>query len=124
MTNNDNKVSLVNIGGGAAVEKFDQELKRAIDNILDPNTIPDVKRVITLKLEIKPDKNRDFGPATIHCDSKLAPAKPHATNLYFGKNDDGEGVAAEHNMRQMQLQFNQHTGDDNVTPLESRRQES
>lgn len=52
------KLSLVNLGGGAAVEMFDEALEKVLENILDPNTEAKTKRVITLKMTISPAENR------------------------------------------------------------------
>lgn len=45
-------VTLVSIGGGAAVELFDIELERVLANIKDVNTDPKTRRRITLVVDI------------------------------------------------------------------------
>jgi hypothetical protein len=54
-------VSLQNLGGGAAIELFDLELQKVLENISDENTRPAVVREITLKVKIKPGDDRDYG---------------------------------------------------------------
>ena len=48
------KVSLTNLGNGAAVELFDHELQKVLANIDDPNTDPKEKRKI-IALSSQPD---------------------------------------------------------------------
>jgi len=79
------QISLSNLKDGAAIEIFDYELQKVLKNILDPNTNAEAVREITLKVKIKPDKNRDFGPVSIQGISKLAPAEPIVTQAFFGR---------------------------------------
>ena len=52
------QLNLNNIKGGAAVEMFEQELARVLENINNPNTEPDATREITMKFTFKPAKDR------------------------------------------------------------------
>jgi len=65
------QISLINLGGGAAVEKFQIELNQVLANIMDVNT-DEGKREIVLKVEFKPSRDRDACDIRIHCKSKLA----------------------------------------------------
>lgn len=47
-------VTLSNLAGGGVVERFDDELKVVLKNMLDPNTTLGVREV-NLKVKIKPD---------------------------------------------------------------------
>lgn len=76
-------MSLSNIGGGGAVEKFDDELKKVIENILDLNT-GDGARSITLKCVIKPDRNRDVCQVGVTVTSKLMSVQPFGTSIHVG----------------------------------------
>ena len=87
-------VSLATIGGGAAVERFDDELKRVLDNIIDPNTPPKALRKVTLEVKIKPDADREIGQVEILVKSQIAPAEAYETKFIIGK-DLGHGVATE-----------------------------
>ena len=71
LNTSDEKLSLANLGGGAAVEKFDTELQKVLDNIADPNTVENAGREVTLKVKIKP-KERDYAKVQILCGSKPA----------------------------------------------------
>ena len=99
MITNDEPITLTTLGGGAAVEKFDDAFQRVLDNIVDPNTKPDAVREIILKVKIKPDENRNVGHVIISCDPKLAPESVFRTTCAIGS-VNGKGVAREyvHNM--------------------------
>lgn len=104
-------VNLENLGKGAAAEMFQSELERVIANIHDPNTKADAVRGVTLKVKIKPDKNRrDFASVEISCDGKLAAIMPYETSLYTGM-DNGKGVATEFNPDQGHLTVTSEEGE-------------
>jgi hypothetical protein len=95
------EVTLATIGGGAAVEKFDDELLRVVENIMDPNT--DLKeREVVLKVKIKPMKERGSSTVEVSCFSKLRPAESFCTQFYMGRSKEGIKVF-ESNPQQMLL---------------------
>lgn len=102
----DEIVRLDTIGCGAALELFDIELGRVLENIADVNTEAEAKRTITLTVKIKPNKMREAGEIEIACESKLAPARPADAVLFFGKRG-GRRIAVEHDPRQMGM-FDKH----------------
>lgn len=67
------KASLLTIGGGAAVNKFDHALLEAIKNCRDPNTDTKTVRKITLEVKLLPDANREKLSVEFIAKSKLAP---------------------------------------------------
>lgn len=95
----DEIVTLASVSNGAALELFDRELKRVIENIADINTSPKAKREINLKIVIQPDEERGIGFASLEVTAKLAGVKPVASTMYFGKKD-GEFVAVTRNINQ------------------------
>lgn len=97
------QITLSNIGGGAAVEKFEDEFRRVVDNILDPNTPAKATRKVVLTIEIKPSADRSFGPVTVSATSKLPPRKSFSTVAFFGR-DGGDPVAFEENPAQVTVQ--------------------
>lgn len=99
---NNERVSLENLGSGAAVELFNLELQRVLDNIIDENTKCGVVREVTLKVRIKPDEDREWGTVEIAASSKLAPVHPYPTQIIIGK-ERGKGVATEHDPKQMKM---------------------
>lgn len=106
MSESESRVSLVNLMGGLAVERFDDELARVLANIVDPNTPAAAKREVTLKLSFKPDKGRDLGQVDIAVSSKLAPAEKVSTRVFIAVTKAGP-VATEHNPNQPRLPFDQ-----------------
>lgn len=99
--NEEGKVSLSTLARGAAIERFDDELQRVLNNIIDPNTTEGA-REITLKVKIKPDADRVTGSVQVVCQSKVCPSRPCSTLIYIGK-ERGKGVAFEHNPEQLQM---------------------
>ena len=95
------QVTLATLRGGAAVEMFDYELQRVLDNILDINTTLTAREVV-LKVKIKPDDDRSIGSVEISCGAKLAAPKPCTSRFYLGK-DRGKAVAFEHNPEQLRM---------------------
>jgi hypothetical protein len=95
-------VSLANLGRGAAIEQFDEEFGRVVENILDPNTISTAERNITLKVILKPNDNRDFCIVGVACTSKLSPVKTFSTQVFIGRNAKGI-MATEHNPQQLKM---------------------
>lgn len=94
-------VSLAELGNGAAVELFGAELERVLKNIADPNTEAEAKRQIVVKVTMKPNEDRDVVTTLIDVRAKLAPAKPHGTVLFTGRDRSGEFRAIERNQRDM-----------------------
>lgn len=95
-------VSLENLGAGAALELFEVELQKVLDNISDENTKPTAPREVSLKIRIKPDEDRAAADVSIQAGSKLAPVRPYSTQIVFGI-DHGQNVAREHNPKQLRF---------------------
>lgn len=101
-------VSLETLGGGshdhmsAAVELFNLEFQRVLDNCLDPNTKATEKRQVQLTVKIKPDEDRESCMVEIHATSKLAAIRPYPTNIFLGKDGD-RAVAVEHDPKQRNI---------------------
>ncbi len=91
-------LSLSNLKSGAAVEMFDDELKRVLTNIQDVNTDPKTVRELTLTVKIKPSEDREFGAVSMEVKSKLAHPKPETTFINMGKRG-GRAVAVEQGQR-------------------------
>ena len=96
------QVSLDTLGFGAAAEMFQAELEKLVFNIADPNTKPELKRNITLKLVVKPTEDRSMCAVEIHCDSKLAPVLPFESTMFVGV-EHGVAVATEYSPQQQSL---------------------
>jgi len=91
---NEEKLTLLNLGGGAAAEKFEREMERVLLNIMDPNTPPDKEREIVLKVKMKPNEARNQIAINITCDSKVAGNWAFKTAALIGR-DRGRAVAQE-----------------------------
>ena len=87
--------SVLEMAQGAIAERADYEMARIIDNILDPNTAPTKKRVLTLTLEIHPDAERRNLRMICTAKSKLEPTNPVATALYVANGEMGEMTVVE-----------------------------
>lgn len=97
----DEVLELATLAGGAVQEKFEDELFKVMDNILDVNTSETAVREITIKLKIRPNKTRTSSGIEIVCASKLAPTVSFETQIFHGKNAKGEIKVAEQDLRQM-----------------------
>jgi hypothetical protein len=95
-------VTLDTIGGGALSELFDAELSRILSNITDPNTDTTTKRVMTITVKFKPNRDRDVADVELTCGSKLAGIMTVSTQLFMGKRD-GRLIAVESDPRQSSL---------------------
>jgi len=95
MRTKDEKVSLKNLAKGAAIERFDLELKKIITNILDVNTDADAVREITLKVKLKPSEDRDFVAIGFQVTAKPAPLSAVFTKAFLDRDVQGQGEAFE-----------------------------
>lgn len=89
------KLNLAEMAEGAFMERANQELKRAIENIADPNTDPKKARRVTLSITLKGDEKRDV--VDFEVQSKFSPisARPIVTKVIIDRDRDGSVVGAE-----------------------------
>ena len=97
------KVTLNNIGNGAAKELFDYELQRVLENIEDSNTDPTKVREITMKFKMKPSADREVIITEILAVSKLVPDVPFSLTMYPQKEKGGDLVAYQKDPNQYEL---------------------
>jgi hypothetical protein len=95
-------VTLDTIAGGALSELFEAELSRILANIADPNTDTKAKRVITIQVAFKPNRDRDIADVELKCHSKLAGIMTVNSVLYMGRRE-GKLIAVESDPRQSRL---------------------
>jgi hypothetical protein len=95
-------VTLDSIGNGALSELFDAELARILSNITDPNTDALTRRVMTITLRFKPNRDRDVADVELTCGSKLAGIMTVSTQLFMGRHR-GKLIAVENDPRQSTL---------------------
>lgn len=88
-------VDLNEVAHGTLATRFNEELKRVLENIADPNTDADKKRTITITVNVAGDQDRDVLYTDIVVRSKLQPARPATTKLMMGVNPNGNMTASE-----------------------------
>jgi hypothetical protein len=94
--NKANSKSILEMAHGAIMERTDYEMKKVLDNILDPNTKAAKKRTLTVTLELLPDDDRRQISVKATSKSKLEPTNAVSTALYItGDTDTGEATAVE-----------------------------
>jgi hypothetical protein len=77
--------TLTTVARGALPELFERELGKVLENILDPNTPPGAKRVITIKVTFRPlGEERNEVVTVAHATSTLAPVKLVQGTTYVG----------------------------------------
>ena len=111
---NEEGVSLDNICEGAAIERFNFAMQAIVENVLDPNTVATAPRELTLKLKIKPDKDRSFANVEMSVTNKLAPIAP--VGVIMAINPNSETFHEVKQAKQMELSLGK------VTPMAARRQ--
>lgn len=97
-------VNLINLGNGTAVERFDHELQKVLNNIKDVNTDAKKSRSVSLKVTFLPHGDRSGMQVIVDCSSKLAtvPAAEAGT-IFILKNKEGDLQAYSHDIRQEEL---------------------
>lgn len=82
--NEQQKTSIIKMARGAVIERIDLEMLKVMENVQDLNTEPGKARQITIKVNFKPDNNRENIKVSYQVQSSLAPAAPIETSLYAG----------------------------------------
>jgi len=96
------EISLATLHGGVAMDLFSEELRKVMENIADPNATPDAVRTISIKVRIKPDKERRFATTTVSSSSTLAPVSPTEGTMFF-RSAGGSLSAYEDDWQQKEL---------------------
>ena len=73
MSNGYEKAMLETINDGKAINKFNFELKRAIQNCMDGNTSTKKPRKVILEMTLKPDETRESITSSFEVKTKLCP---------------------------------------------------
>jgi len=89
------KMSLLTVCGGCAQERFDHELQKILENVLDPNTEATAARSITLTVKIKPDEDRETLRSELVVKANPAPLSPMGSFSLLGKDVKGKAEAHE-----------------------------
>lgn len=90
MNQDERKKSFLELCRGAMLERFDYEMEKVVDNILDPNTPATKPRSITLTLTLKPDGDRKqiFHETVVK--SKVQPTNPISGSVAVMPDHNGE----------------------------------
>ena len=80
---------------GAMTERFNRELDRVLNNVLDPNTSPKAKRQIQIIFDVIPNERRDAAEFKTDVKSKLAPAMAISQTVFLRQDDEGRVTATE-----------------------------
>lgn len=97
-------VGLENIGNGAAVEMFNNELKNLVENVIDPNTEHKKTRKITLEVCVKVSEDRKTVMGEIRVKKQLAGKKTFPVVAFIGE-ENGEPIMIESKYSEELLPF-------------------
>lgn len=91
------QVELSSLGNGVVVERFNNALAKAIENVLDVDTPEKFARKVVLTIKMKPmNADRDSLNYEFSVETKLSSPKSHSGVMYVGK-EKGSFVAYETN---------------------------
>lgn len=90
-----NMVDLNDFANGALAARFNEELKKVLENIQDPNTKAKSARKITLTLSLQPDEDRELAIVDIQAKSTLVHRAGVSTKLLIDRDNDGKVVGKE-----------------------------
>ena len=97
-------LTLHNLGNGGAIELFETELERVLENILDLNTDAKAKRKIVLTVTFTPNSDRNEVATDVDCASKLAPMNAASATVFVGRDRHTQiPRAVTHDPRQMEM---------------------
>ena len=96
------RLTLGNLCGGAVAEVFERELNEVLENILDPNTDPQLKRVITMEVRLKPYEDRTGADIEFSCRSRIAPVTSVRSRFYLTR-VDGKPLAISNDPKQLTI---------------------
>ena len=77
------EVSLSTINQGHVVDLFEEAMRKVMENIADENTPPTKERVITIKISVKPNEEREHAVTRVGVTTTLAPVKPSESIVLF-----------------------------------------
>lgn len=78
------ELSIPTLANGALNERLNEEIGKVIANISDPNTPAEKARAITMKMTIKPNKQRNMADVFVATSSTLCAPTPIETGIYIG----------------------------------------
>lgn len=91
---------------GGVTERFNDELKRVLENVFDPNTDAKKKRGITMSISITPNERRDAAEFKVEVKSTLAPPVPNAQTVFLNRDEKTGTITATEITNQTPGQMN------------------
>lgn len=88
-------VNMDTFAEGGVQERLNQELAKALENVMDLNTDPKKARTVQLTIKIKPAENRQTAEVEITAKTSLAPAKAIPATIILDRDMDGKATAKE-----------------------------
>lgn len=82
-------VDLENFADGAVAERFNIELKKVLENLVDPNTDAKKKRKVQLTVTVKGNEKRELAEIEISAKTTLAPANAIETTIIIDRDKNG-----------------------------------
>lgn len=88
-------IDLNDFAEGAMKEKFNQEFKKVLENIKDPNTKSEAKRKLIVELTFETDEDRELSTVTVTTKTKLADRVGIPTRVIIDRDGNGNIIASE-----------------------------
>lgn len=88
-------IDLNTFAGGALAERTNIEIKKALENISDPNTDHKKARKVTVVITLKANEKRNLANVMIDTKSTLVPAVGVESELIIDLDKDGSVTGAE-----------------------------
>ena len=82
------ELSLFNVVGGAADERFKREVALVMENWMDPNTTAETKRTVTMEFSFQPFDNRQGAEVSLTVKSKMAAADSVTGQVFLTRRKD------------------------------------
>lgn len=98
--------SLDELMDGALTERFNTELRKVLENVLDPNTDAKKKRQIQINIFITPNDRRDAAEFKIEVKSTVAAPVPAAQTVFLQMDEQTGAVTATEITNQVPGQIN------------------
>ena len=90
-------IDIEELAGGALSVQLNKAIEEVTENIQDPNTDAEKARRVTITIEFKPSKARDYASTKISMKTALAPVASINTDMVMGRNlETGECEAYEY----------------------------
>lgn len=106
------KITLTTLGSGVLSELFEEDFGKVLRNIADENTKADAIRELTIRIKIKPSKDRGVAVVEVTSNAKLAPIKPFESMAFFQAERGGAiGAYEQERVTQPELDIKEATND-------------